>query len=98
MIYEWDEAKRAANLQKHGLDFADADLVLESEYVLIVESPRKGEARLQAFAYVFEVLAVLTVAFIPKGQRCRIVSFRPAKRAEREKYHAWLKEDYREDQ
>ena len=98
MVYEWDEAKRAANLQKHGLDFADADLVLESEYVLIVDSPRRGEARLQAFAYVFEVLAVLSVAFVTGTERCRIVSFRPAKRAEREKSYAWLKEGYREDQ
>jgi uncharacterized DUF497 family protein len=40
MLYEWDEAKRAANLHKHGLDFADADLVLESEYDLVVDSPR----------------------------------------------------------
>lgn len=96
MNYEWDEAKRVANLYKHALDFADADLVLESEYVLIVDSPRYGEDRKQAFAYVFDVLAVLSVAFVP-GERCRIVSFRPAKRAERDKYHAWLEND-RDDQ
>ena len=96
MIYAWDETKRAANLEKHGLDFADADMVLESEYVLIVDSSRRGEDRKQAFAYVFEVLAVLSVAFVP-DERYRIVSFRPAKRKEREKYHAWL-ENYRNDQ
>jgi uncharacterized DUF497 family protein len=90
MIYEWDEAKRAANLDKHGLDFANADLVLENEYVLIVDSPRNGEKRRQAFAYVFEALAVLTVAFVPGEQRCRIVSFRPAKHKERSAYHEWL--------
>lgn len=45
MIYEWDEAKRAVNLDKHGLDFADADLVLESEFVRIVDSPRGSETR-----------------------------------------------------
>lgn len=98
MRYEWDETKRAANLKKHGLDFADADLVLESEYVLVVDSPRKGEARQQAFAYVFEVLAVLTVVFVPGGERCRVVSFRPAKLSERRKYHVWLEEDYGNDQ
>lgn len=97
MIYEWDEAKRAANLAKHGLDFADADTVLESPYVLIVESRRKGEARQQALAYVFEVLAVLSVVFVPGEKRCRIVSFRPAERKEREIYHAWLEKDDRDD-
>ena len=28
MRYEWDERKRAANLEKHGLDFVDAHLVM----------------------------------------------------------------------
>lgn len=94
MIYEWDEAKRAVNLDKHGLDFADADLVLESEFVWIVDSPRGSEARSQAFAYVFEVLMVLSVAFVQRGERCRIISFRPAQRDERNAYHEWLKNDF----
>ncbi|KAF1049188.1 BrnT family toxin [Xylophilus sp.] len=64
MRYEWDEAKRAANLEKHGLDFMRAYLVLESEYVRVVDSPRNGELRRQAFAYVFDKLAVLSVAFV----------------------------------
>ena len=51
MIYEWDEAKREANLAKHGLDFADTDLVLESPFVLIKDSPRKGEVRKEREAY-----------------------------------------------
>ncbi len=89
MIYEWDEAKRAANLDKHGLDFADADMVLESEFVWIVDSPRGGEARSQAPAYV-----VLPVAFVRRGERCRIVSFRPAHRDERSAYHDWLENHF----
>ena len=94
MIYEWDEAKRAANLKKHGFDFADADLVLENEYVLIVDSSRKGEARQQALAYVFDVLAVLSVVFVPGEERFRILSFRLAKRIERRAYHEWLENDF----
>ena len=43
MIYEWDEAKRLANLKKHGIDFLDADLVMESEFVWIVDSSRNSE-------------------------------------------------------
>jgi len=39
----WDEAKREANLHKHGLDFADAVLVLDSPYRLDVECVRGGE-------------------------------------------------------
>ena len=94
MIYEWDDAKRAANLAKHGLDFMDADLVLESEFVWITDSPRAGEARSQALAYVFEVLVVLSVAFVQRGERWRILSFRPAHRDERSAYHDWLENHF----
>jgi uncharacterized DUF497 family protein len=48
-------------------------------------------------AYIFDVLTVLSVAFVPDEDRYRSVSFRPAKRKEREVYHAWLEND-REDE
>jgi uncharacterized DUF497 family protein len=92
MIYEWDEAKRRANLAKHGLDFLDAARVIESPYVRVQDTLRRGEARKLATAYVFEVLAVLSVVYVA-GQRCRIVSFRPANRSERRSYHEWLEND-----
>lgn len=68
-------------------------MVLESPYVLIVDSPRQGEVRQQAIACVFEALAVLSVVFVPGEERCRIVSFRPANRKEREVCHGWLEEN-----
>jgi uncharacterized DUF497 family protein len=34
MRYLWDEAKRQANLSKHGLDFADAEKVSAGPLVL----------------------------------------------------------------
>lgn len=88
--YFWDNAKRLANLEKHGLDFVDADLVLTSDYRLDVPSERNGEGRVQSFAYVFEVLTVLTVVFLPGAQGLRIISFRRANRSERGVYHVWL--------
>ena len=33
MRFTWDEAKRKANLEKHGLDFADAHRVFEQPVV-----------------------------------------------------------------
>lgn len=91
-IYTWNEAKRQSNLQKHGLDFLQAALVLESPYRIEVLSERNGERRLQAFAYVFEALAALTVVYLP-GERLHIISFRRANRLEREAYHEWLEAD-----
>jgi hypothetical protein len=91
--YFWDETKRQSNLMKHGLDFIDAELVLANQFRLVVNSPRKNEARQQAFAYVFDLLAVLTVAYI-EGERLRIISFRPASKIEREAYYDWLENDF----
>jgi uncharacterized DUF497 family protein len=44
----WDESKRQTNLNKHGLDFADAGEVLASRYRLDVSVVRNGEQRLQS--------------------------------------------------
>lgn len=94
----WDETKRQANIDKHGLDFVDAALVLESPYRLDVEAVRGGEQRTQSFAYVFEMLAVLTVVHLARDDALRIVSFRPASEEEREAYHGWLENDFDQGQ
>ena len=81
-LYSWHEAKRLANLEKHKLDFLDADMVLENPLRFEIDSIRNGEHRKQAFAYVFEVLSVLTIADVPDHQVQRIISFRPANKKE----------------
>ena len=89
----WNEPKRAINLDKHNLDFADAGLVLDSPFRLDVESVRNNEERTQSFAYVFDCLAVLTVVHLP-GKHFHIISFRRASKEEREVDHEWLENDY----
>ena len=91
--YTWLEPKRAANLAKHGFDFADAELVLENPYRWEIDSPRRGQPRKQALAYVFEVLLVLTVAYA-EGLVPHVISFRRANRKEQEAYFAWLETDF----
>ena len=91
--YAWHESKREANLEKHKLDFNDADLVIESPYRLDIETERNGESRQQSFANVFDCLMVLTVVYLP-SEVPHIISFRPANRSEREVYHDWLENDY----
>ncbi|MDA0213680.1 MAG: BrnT family toxin [Cyanobacteria bacterium FC1] len=50
MEYERDEAKRLANLRKHGIDFIDVPAIFDGD-ILIVEDDRYsyGEQRLIAF-------------------------------------------------
>jgi uncharacterized DUF497 family protein len=91
--YTWQEIKRQSNLIKHKLDFMDADWVLESPYRLDIETERNCEHRQQSFAYVFDLLMVLTVVYLP-GNTPHIISYRRAKRGEREVYHDWLENDY----
>ena len=91
--FTWNERKRAENLDKHHLDFADAGLVLDSQFRLDVESVRNDEERTQSFAYVFDRFAVLTVVHLP-GTQPHIISFRTASEEEREVYHEWLENDY----
>lgn len=86
----WDETKRQSNLQKHGLDFVDAGVVLDSRYRMDVESDRGEEIRIQSFSYALGILAVLTVVHTPRGDVSRIISFRRANQTERHFYYDWL--------
>ena len=94
MKITFDPGKRAKTIEERGLDFADAPMVLESPYRLDVRSVRVGEPRIQSFAYVFDVLTVLTVVHMTHDEIPRIISFRQASEEERSVYHAWLEEDF----
>jgi uncharacterized DUF497 family protein len=85
MEFEWDEAKRTANLAKHGFDFADV-VQLDWTTAVYVADLRKdyGEDRVLAFA-VWDG-RLYQVAFTRRGQTTRVVSFRRASRRERKKY------------
>jgi len=78
------------NLGKHGLDFANADVVLDSRYRLDVSVVRKGEKRTQSFSYVFDCLYVLTVVHTDRNGTTRVISYRPASEIETESYYEWI--------
>ena len=77
MRLEWDEAKREANYEKHGLDFTDAATVL-SGIGYEVEDTRDDyeETRFQYFGF-FKGFLVLVV-YTPREERYRIISMRKA--------------------
>ena len=80
----WDETKRQTNLQKHGLDFADANEVLQSSYRWDIDIVRSGEIQTQSISYVMGLLAVLAVVHTNREDATRIISFRVASQKERE--------------
>ncbi len=85
-MYEWNEAKRVANLKKHGYDFADADLVYECPDKITLRSLRSREQRLQDIAIVEVLGTVLTLVYVRRGYNIRVISLRRASRKERRIY------------
>jgi len=86
--FEWDERKAAANLKKHGVDFADAALVLYDDLALTTRDPGDyGEERL-ATVGLDPLGRILVVVYTWREQRARIISARPATPAERKRYES----------
>jgi len=85
MDFEWDEAKRKANLAKHGLDFADADQFdwMRATFVPDLRADY-GEDRFRAYAMMNGVLC--SAAFTYRGDVVRLLSLRRANRKERKAY------------
>jgi uncharacterized DUF497 family protein len=85
-IYEWDSGKAAANLAKHGVDFA-AVAGFDWTTALVIEDDRMdyGEARYIAVGFIGTRLYVL--CFTYRGQKIRVISLRKANARERKMYH-----------
>lgn len=84
--YEWDPAKAAANLKKHGVDFADAALSLEDPNALVTPDPdSEGEEQFLCLGADPEGRVLVTV-YVYRGANVRIISSRRASRGERRQY------------
>jgi len=87
--FEWDENKRMANLAKHGIDFNRAASIFESTFVNLPKRQRDyGEERIAVLGRLEE--GILFVVYTWRGDRCRIISARKARRDERERYYKSL--------
>lgn len=87
MEYEWDEAKAAANLAKHGISFTAAARSLEDPRKIEVLDDRfdYGEERTQSLCmHRGEILFIVTA--MSDEYICRIISARKATRNEQEQY------------
>ncbi len=72
-MFEWDEAKRLANIAKHGVDFALVPEIFEGDYVESEDvRDSKGETRWRALG-TFEG-RYYVVAFTWRGENRRIIS------------------------
>ncbi|MBI1774247.1 MAG: BrnT family toxin [Proteobacteria bacterium] len=89
MQYEWDGAKAALNLRKHGVDFVDAIAALEDPNRLEEIDTRLvyGEERLQVIGSAKGAVLLVVTTSRDDGVR-RIISARKATRHEQDRYYA----------
>jgi uncharacterized DUF497 family protein len=85
--FEWDPAKAASNLSKHGVSFEEATTAFGDELSILCPDPShsRGEARYLVLG-VSDRQRLLVVAFADREPRTRIISARLATRSERRRY------------
>jgi hypothetical protein len=83
-IFEWDENKRLKTLRERGLDFRDAEIVLDGRPSNTVKSDRGDEERFASTALTDE--GFLTVIWTPRENRVRIISMRKSRDGEKRAY------------
>lgn len=88
MEIEWDPRKAAANLRKHGVEFADAGMVLYDEQAITI--PDEGADEEDRFVTLgMDALGrVLVVAYTWHEDRPRLISARKATPRERRQYES----------
>ncbi len=73
----WDETKRQANLNKHGLDFADVEQVFAGPLMLVEDHRRDyGEQRMIGIGLLG--FLVVLIVHVESEQEIRIISMRKA--------------------
>ena len=88
-MFAWDEAKRLANLRKHGIDIADAARIFRS-LTFTSEDDREayGEQRFLTLALLED--QVVSVAHTERGEDIRIISIRKATKHETRFYFSQI--------
>ena len=86
MDYQWDPTKADLNNKKHGIDFADAVGVFEDKWALTIKQQIvRTEQRLAIVGADF-LGQIVVVVYTYRGDDIRLISARPAPKAERNVY------------
>ncbi len=83
MDFEWDEAKDKANQAKHNIKFDEASKIFLGN---LFERPSSYEGEKRIMASEKYQGRFITVIYTMRGNVCRIISARAARRNERNNY------------
>jgi uncharacterized DUF497 family protein len=86
-LFEWDPAKAADNLRKHGVSFDEATEPFGDPLSLNMPDPNHA-AREERFLVLGLSRSgrILVVSYAERGVRTRLISARLASRSERQRY------------
>lgn len=84
MVYQWNRDKAAANLCKHGIDFADAVSVFSDDLAITIPDERFDEERFVTIGV--DAFGRVLVVYTLRDDEIRVISARRATRQERQQY------------
>ncbi len=85
MNFEWDEAKRLANIEKHGIDFADVPPMFDGD-VFTIEDERFEYDETRYITFGLLKSRVIVVAHTDDDEVIRLISARKASTHEEKQY------------
>jgi uncharacterized DUF497 family protein len=91
MSIEWDPTKAKSNLSKHGISFADVEPAFYDEFALSMSDPFSISEERFVLVGRDALGKVLTIAYTYRGEYIRVISARPATKAERRTYEKGIR-------
>jgi len=88
MRFQYDPAKAAANLGKHGISFADAEGVFEDPLAITVEDPDAEDEPRFVTVGLGNAGELLVAVWTQRDDACRLISARRPTRRERKRYES----------
>ena len=85
MRFEWNETKRLANIEKHGIDFADVRPLFDGD-VFTIEDQRFDYNETRYITFGRLKFRVIVVAHTDDGKVIWIISARKATKHEEQRY------------
>jgi hypothetical protein len=85
--FEWDDAKAASNLEKHGVNFEDARSIFRDPFAVELLDDREDYGEERFILIGMSSTNILVVVHTEHHERNRIISARKAEPNERVFYH-----------
>jgi uncharacterized DUF497 family protein len=87
MRFEWDEAKRRANLKRHGFDFQRVEEVFANETSFTIEDDRFNYVEIRFLTLGVLDGRVVAIAHTETDEVTRVISLRKASKHEEEIFY-----------